>query len=177
MSLEWLRHDKWGPCQRPKLSLQLVKIDSHYIFSCYSLAKSPLHLQFFTRGWLPPLVWYLSKNNLSEVAAVLQSDTVIIGGVLGEESCGLELNIWEIHCELHLFWVSAQLNYLPLGGSSGSLVFYQVLCLTIFEFTSALCIFEIFILVMLHWSDKSIKLGKRYMCRKDVTRCFVAKLL
>ena len=36
----------------------------------------------------PPLVWYLSKNNLSEVAAEPESDTVIIGGALGEESCG-----------------------------------------------------------------------------------------
>ncbi|KAI4822516.1 hypothetical protein KUCAC02_008059, partial [Chaenocephalus aceratus] len=33
-------------------------------------------------GRLPPLVWYLSKNNLSEVDAELESDTVIIGGAL-----------------------------------------------------------------------------------------------
>lgn len=36
---------------------------------------------------------------------------------MGEESCGFELNIWEIHCELHLFWGSTWLNYLLSGGS------------------------------------------------------------
>lgn len=37
--------------------------------------------------------WFLSKNNLSEVWAEPESDTVIIGGSPGEESCGLVLHI------------------------------------------------------------------------------------
>lgn len=37
--------------------------------------------------------WFESKNNLSEVWAEPGSDAVIIGGSLGEESCGLVLHI------------------------------------------------------------------------------------
>lgn len=53
-----------------------------------SLEKKSFYTSSFSTGRLPPLVWYLSKNNLSEVAAEPGPDTVIIGGAPGEESCG-----------------------------------------------------------------------------------------
>lgn len=74
---------KLRQCNETINSVHLVSSASKIAFHLRQSGEKPLMLPVLAQGDSRLRVWYLSKNNLSEVAAEPESDTVIIGGAHG----------------------------------------------------------------------------------------------